>query len=425
MCTMKHIHFTSLFYIGVLLITFDGFPFPKYGLGSAKSLSLIPMGIFLIFNLKNVFVALKKTDKIELFLILILLLISALVGMNRYADISGFEQSVSMWACYIIALLSFRLFIFNANRSSIFKMFKLINRSFTISLVFGILECFLIYAGQNTIFSSFLSLFLRDDNYLGNRLQFNFQEPSSCAIMLLCFYIPTLYSLKKMGYHFSLFDKTKCIMLFVFSIAAFSSMFFLTLLVLTIAYAIYKIIELKRVKYLIYVFLFTMLLSPLILTWLKGYNDGRVYDMVFSPIETIEKENSAGTRAGLWFVSVEAMKDYPLTGYGWGYFWYAFRNNFHKIGVNINSTEFAGILFSKSYQSYSIYSTAIVEGGLVGTIWLLLLLYSRYRETEGFYKPFYFGYLFILIQIIPIYSITYMFVLFILTDKRINRFVLK
>lgn len=214
-------------------------------------------------------------------------------------------------------------------------------------------------------------------------------------------------------------------MLFVFSIAAFSSMFFLTLLVLTIAYAIYKIIELKRVKYLIYVFLFTMLLSPLVLTWLKGYNDGRVYDMMFSPIETIEKENSAGTRAGLWFVSVEAMKDYPLTGYGWGYFWYAFRNNFYKIGVNINSTEFAGILFSKSYQSYSIYSTAIVEGGLVGTIWLLLFLYTRYRETEGFYKPFYFGYLFLLTQIIPIYSVTYMFVLFILTDKRINQFVLK
>lgn len=199
----------------------------------------------------------------------------------------------------------------------------------------------------------------------------------------------------------------------------------MTLLVLTIAYAIYKIIELKRVKYLIYVSLFTVLLSPLVLTWLKGYNDGRVYDMLFSPIETIEKENSAGTRAGLWFVSVEAMKDYPLTGYGWGYFWYAFKNNFYKIGVNINSTEFADILFSKSYQSYSIYSTAIVEGGLVGTIWLLLFLYTRYRETEGFYKPFYFGYLFLLTQIIPIYSVTYMFVLFILTDKRINQFVLK
>ena len=65
---------------------------------------------------------------------------------------------------------------------------------FAKSLVFGFLECILIYAGQNTIFSSFLSLFLRDDTYLGNRLQFNFQEPSSCAIMLLCFYIPTLYS---------------------------------------------------------------------------------------------------------------------------------------------------------------------------------------------------------------------------------------
>lgn len=60
---MRHLHYTSLFYIGVLLITFDGFPFPKYGLGSAKSLSLIPMGIFLIFNLKNVLVALKKRIK--------------------------------------------------------------------------------------------------------------------------------------------------------------------------------------------------------------------------------------------------------------------------------------------------------------------------------------------------------------------------
>ena len=95
---------------------------------------------------------------------------------------------------------------------------------------------------------------------------------------------------------------------------------FALVFILTVVNIIYKIIELKRLKYLIYVFLFTVLLSPLVLTWLKGYNDGRVYDMMFSPIETIEKENSAGTRAGLWFVSVEAMKDYPLTGYGWGYF---------------------------------------------------------------------------------------------------------
>lgn len=422
---MKHLHLISLFYLGILLITFDAFPFPKYGLGSAKSLSLLPMGAFLVFNLKNAIAAVRKTDKVELLLILIILLISALVGIYRYADVSGFEQSVSMWMCYIIALLSFRLFVANASRSKIFKMFKLINNSFTISLIFGILEFSLIFVGQKSLISNFLSLFLRDDTYLGNRLQFNFQEPSSCAMMLLCLYIPTLYSLKKLGYHFSLFDKAKCILLFVFCMATFSSMFFFSLIVLVIVYAIYKIIELKKIRYLVYVILLMVLISPFIFTWLKGYNDGRIYDMIFSPLETIEKENSAGTRAGLWFVSISAMNDYPLTGYGWGYFLYAFKNNFTKIGVSINSAEFAGILFSKSYQSYSIYSTAIVEGGLVGTIWLLFFLYTRYRETEGFYKPFYFCYLFLLTQIIPIYSVTYMYVLFLLTDKRINRIILQ
>ena len=130
----------TFFFLGILLLTFDNFPFGRYGLGNNHCLSFYPMILYILLNIKYVFRALQSADKCEIVMILGLLGMSLWSGMFRFYDLEQFGHAVNMWISYFIALFSFRIFIFTANRKDVFLMFKLINVSFTISLMFGLLE---------------------------------------------------------------------------------------------------------------------------------------------------------------------------------------------------------------------------------------------------------------------------------------------
>ena len=111
----------TFFFLGILLLTFDNFPFGR----------LLGMSLW--------------------------------SGMFRFHDLEQCGHAVNMWISYFIALFSFRIFIFTANRKDVFLMFKLINVSFTISLMFGLLEFVFFYVVHLEFIKSFLCLFLRDD----------------------------------------------------------------------------------------------------------------------------------------------------------------------------------------------------------------------------------------------------------------------
>lgn len=413
----------TFFFLGILLLTFDNFPFGRYGLGNNHCLSFYPMILYILLNIKYVFRALQSADKCEIVMIFGLLGMSLWSGMFRFHDLEQCGHAVNMWISYFIALFSFRIFIFTANRKDVFLMFKLINVSFTISLMFGLLEFVFFYVVHLEFIKSFLCLFLRDDVFFDvMRIQFNFQEAGTTGFMLLCLYLPSLITYCKMGHKLNKMDRIKLIGFIFLSLFSFSNTFFLTSFALLIFYVLNKLSVRKNIKNIILICLILLSCLPFIVSQLKTYNNGRLYDTITSPLETMQREGSFGTRGGLWVVSLYAAKDYPLTGYGWGYFSYALKNHLGSI-VTISSEELFDKVFVKNQDTYSLYTTALVEGGILGVIWLIFLVYTRYKCVRKSMRPFYFTYLFSLLQIIPIYVPCYMYILYLMSDRKINAFL--
>ena len=225
-----------------------------------------------------------------------------------------------------------------------------------------------------------------------------------------------------MGHKLNKMDRIKLIGFIFLSLFSFSNTFFLTSFALLIFYVLNKLSVRKNIKNIILICLILLSCLPFIVSQLKTYNNGRLYDTITSPLETMQREGSFGTRGGLWVVSLDAAKDYPLTGYGWGYFSYALKNHLGSI-VTISSEELFDKVFVKNQDTYSLYTTALVEGGILGVIWLIFLVYTRYKCVRKSMRPFYFTYLFSLLQIIPIYVPCYMYILYLMSDRKINAFL--
>lgn len=410
------------FYIGMILITFNQFPFSKFGLGSEKSLSIIPLIFYLLISFlsrKTVFA--MRTDKMEFKIIVLILALSFIIGFVRYNDISGFMQSISMWSIYIISLLSFRTYVHNASREKIVKMLKLIYTSFTISLFFAFIEFIYFYISKVGIIYNLLSFILRDGIYLkAERLQFNFGEAGDSGIMIIGLLLPTLLLLKQYGYNFRLSDKIKIGLIFFFSFFSFSNSFFLDILLLIILILIYLGRAARYRRYFIpLVFLVAICASFLVNSVL--FQNSRFGKLVNNFDQTSQNETSTSTRFGLWQVSYESMKDYPILGYGWGYFKYAFNRNYMKADVPPFNNEFYNKYNQDALQTYSLYSTALVEGGLVGLVWLCLFLFFRYKKTPTKMKPYFWLFVFNIIQFIPIYSVSYLFGIFLISDEKVTK----
>lgn len=102
--------FNSLMYLAMFLITFTIFPFYKYGLGSGKSLSFIPLILYITLNVFKGRLFVAKKFLIEIFMIGIILLLSFFLGVLRYNSILGFSFSLSMWMSYVLVMTALYTF---------------------------------------------------------------------------------------------------------------------------------------------------------------------------------------------------------------------------------------------------------------------------------------------------------------------------
>lgn len=419
------------FYLALLSITFDGFPYYKFGLGSTKALAIVPLIIFLFFNIhKIVRRKYKVKEIIEILMIAALLSISYFKGKYVYNDLEEFTASINMFAIYLITIFAFKIFFDSANKRNILILFKCIYRSFDISLVYGILELIYFYKLEKSdILYEILNFFLRDNIYLlGKRMQFNFSEPGSVGIMIVCIYIPTLYILKKLGYKFSKFEKVKIALLFVLTIFTKSVTYYLMILVLLILLFFYKSksISKKVVISVLGISLlsagYTIINSDAFISY-SSRTSSRFIKILSDP-SYLNEDNSSQVRIGLWKLSIYGAKDEPVIGYGWGYFKYALRNNYDKLDSKIaNNPEMMKKLTMNNQQTYSIYSTCLVEGGIVAIVWLIIIIYTCIKNTHGIFRIFLISLLISFMQIIFIYNVATIAFLQIYLNKELIEFI--
>lgn len=419
-----------LMYLSLLLITFDGFPFYKFGFGSTKALSIIPIILFIIINIPNLFkIKLTKKEVIEIILIIAILGISFSMGKYEYRDISEFKASINMFLVYIITIWSLKLFFIKIDKTSLLNAFKCIYMSFSISLFFGILQFIYFYVSKNQIIYEFLTFFLRDTMYLsGGRLQFNFSEPGTTALMLVCLFIPTIYIMYKLGYKFTKLDKLNIILIFLLSFLTKSITYYMFLCIIVILYFLYfKRPRIKSILMMLFIVLVIFLGNFYINS--DGFinysrNSSNRFIRMIGDTSYSNKDNSTQVRTGLWKLSIYGWMNKPINGYGWGYFKYALRNNYYKLdSVIANNSEMLGKLSKDNQQTYSIYSTVLVEGGALGVIWLIVVLIPCFKYTRNRLRLFLYILLLLFLQLIFIYNIVAIFLLQIYSNKKIIKLI--
>ncbi|MEG6532043.1 hypothetical protein V6C20_00390, partial [Caldibacillus thermoamylovorans] len=172
-------------------LPFDSFPFNNYGLGSNKPLSLLFIGIFLIFNFTKLRkISLFKSDYIFMLFSILILALSLIKVSFYYENIEGFLVFINSFFGFIIITLSIIVYLNNMDSVSNLKILKSIMFGYLVSLFFGIMELvYFIFKIEGIGF--ILSFFLRDGNYLSNqRVQFAFGEPSYIGFHMYLVLIP-------------------------------------------------------------------------------------------------------------------------------------------------------------------------------------------------------------------------------------------
>lgn len=418
----------TLFFLALILITFNIFPFEKYGLGSSKPLSLVPLILYVICNVFKYKLYVEKRFILEIVLIILVLLISLGVSTLIYHDYSGFLTAVSMWICYLIIFVSLYYFAYQANREKLKYALLCIYFSFKISFCFGLLELIYFYVVPSDIISEFIQLFVRDDMYLnGKRLQFNFGEPGDSGALIVCLLFPTLIMLKRLGYTFIWRDKV-IIGGIILMQTLFSSS--VTFIVLLTTYAVfYLYFSYKRLldnskKWLLF---FLLLIIGFVIVLMKNDvlsnyvddSDIRILRLLSNSSEALKNDASSATRIGLWVISWDIFKENLFFGCGWGNFGFVFHEALSNMDSLFLTEEMLNKYDQHLLQTYSIISTSMVEGGFVGILWLLVFM-SRFRRNIGFVRPFIPVILIYSLQSMIIYNVAICVAIFMLTDRRVQ-----
>ncbi len=415
------------FYIGLLLITFNTFPFMNYGMGASKALSILPFTLYLMSSIVKGSLFMNRTLIKDFFYIILLLAISFSISVTEFHDTTGSMAAVSMWMVYIIVFLCLATFMCSANENEIYTALHCVYTSFKISFWFGLAEVIFFYIADIEAISQFIQLFVRDDMYLSNgRLQFNFGEPGDAGRILVCLFIPLIYALHRMGYKFKLKDKAFIVSLFLMeAFFAASVTFFCLIAVFVCSLIIIKYWKKKKTRFfLIALFAITGVFVVYAVNSNEMYrfannNNIRILKLFTNGYDAFKSDNSSGVRFGLWKISCDIFTSRPVFGTGWGNFGQCFPHFYMYLDEILANNEMTNKLGNLTQQTYSIISTAFAEGGLVGVLWLVTLI-ARLQWRSKYAMIFIPVFLFSLFQSMFIYEPATITQFFMLSDKKIN-----
>ena len=411
------------FYVGLLLITISCFPFNNYGLGSAKAISIFPFIIYLLGLLFRKVFSLSRNAFFELFWVVLLLFVSYVICIVRNLTFVGFNAAISMWVTYFVSILSVLNFIKSAEKKEIILMFRCILKSFKIALIFGLVEMFYFYIAKIDLLSKILSLFLRDEVFLGqNRLQFSFGEPSEAGLFVCCLLIPTIFALRRLGYKFTSNDKISIILIFaLITFFSRSSTYYVLLGTLVMTY--FFISSKKKVYIKVFLISIAVLaytsISMINLNSIANRNNIRILKLFTNKEDAMKGDGSSAVRTGLWIIAIDMFRNNVVCGVGWGNFGESFDQYYQSLDDIYKNSEMHSKLGDKTQQSYSIVSTSLAEGGLLGLVWLLLLL-GRIRYRGDYSKYFAPTFLVAIMQNMFIYVPGLILVYVLLSNKKIN-----
>lgn len=392
-------NFKFLFYLALLFLPFDSFPFNLYGLGSNKPLSLYIFILFFLVNIDKVLkIKLYKEDFCFFLCIPIMCLISYFKAKYIFYSDSGVTTFVNNMIGFIAIYLSFTIAIHNTkSKSELDRYIRIIIIGYSISFFIGILEILFMYFNITSI-SEILKYIIRDTNYLTEkRLHFSFGEPSYIGQHLFLVLMPILYyknrfSDKKSSNKYRIFLYA-FIMLSIFSISSQLIIDFIVFFAVVIL--INKSFK-QKIVYILASIIILLSINNLFINNNYFHIKSPYYSRIVSNIQSIKGDNdnmdvvnndqSIRVRYDLSAVSYKAIKDNILSGYGFGNFIFAYRNYINDVDpLFYNNEELTKIYYSDYKFQYNFYLFILSDGGIIGVAWILLF-FGRIIHNIGILK---------------------------------------
>ncbi|CAN7689870.1 O-antigen ligase family protein [Paenibacillus sp. LjRoot153] len=383
------IKFVIIFYLALICLPFDEFPFGVYGFGVNKPLSLY---IFLLFLILNIPVLLrlryKNTELIIFSCILFLIICSFYISYLRYNSIDNQYKVLNEFLGGVITYLSFKAYADIKDEKALLKMFKIILGSYILASIFGIIEFVYIYIAKSDVIISFLQLFLspRFYGYLysGHRIQFSFGEPSFIGFHLFLVVFPIILLLNFKGYKIGKLLKFNTCIFLLLSFISLSGKFILDFLVFILAYIFLYKERLTTTKF--------KLLGLLSIVTLIGGFYLLNYTDLFSRFQNGLYEDSSGrVRSDLSIISLIAIKDHQLMGYGLGNFLDAFKNNISYVDESFGDNyELVTDYYLQNFylHCYNMYGRILTETGIVGVFIFILIFFKLAKYSKHNFNKF-------------------------------------
>ena len=418
----------SLFYWGCLLITFTSFPLHKYGLGGDKSLSLLPfLGYIIIVSLQRKKLYLNKTGKKLIGLTLIMLIVSCTMCIFKYSFFQGFNMALGTWGGFIINIGSFMTFMYNADRRKVYNMLRCLFLSFWFSFIFCLVEV-LYFITDIQLLRTLLLPFLRDDVFLSvKHLQLNFCEAGDAGQLIPCLFILIIWSLKRMDHPFSICQKGM-VLFILFSMLLFSgsaSFVIVCLLIILLFVDVYmdkyKLYRIIKPLFLIFIIGSGSIIISTVYESMADWNGpmGRVAALIYNPEVAFDSDLSSACRIGMWFVSTEIFFNNFIFGTGLGNFGLLFPNYINNIPIFLQVPEIMLKAHDPLQMSYSIFSTMLAEGGLLGIIWLCYFIKPLFAGIKNM-RPFALVFLVIAMQQMVVFSSAFIMIWLLLTEPKVQ-----
>ena len=410
------------FYLSMMLITFDLFRFDRYSLGSQKPLSLITLAIYVLFKFCSKRPRFNIRELQLLSLTFIILLISLSYGYFKYDDLSGVKRAIGTFGAYYLTYFGYNFFVKNADKHKLYKMLRMIDISFSISIAFGILQVIYIYIYKSHIIYNFMNFFLRNIDYLEiGKVQMNFSEPATVGTMVFILYPVILQKYHDLGIEINTKKKIKIILLVVLSLLSFSVTGFVSIVALAIGVTLYSNRK-KKIKVLTIIGLCVVLTLGLLIMYSGYFSDvmasssNRIIRVLADP-NKIYQDQSMQQRLAVIYASILSFKNNLITGSGMGYFLYSMKETYTQMPQMLINHEYVRALQYSSFQSQSIFTIMLGEGGIFGLIWLYHFLNPIKNVSKGC-KKFVFPLIIIALQNVFFYKIPLLIAFFLMMESK-------
>lgn len=368
-----------MFLFGMFLITVDGWKYGWFGIQKYNPLAEIPLLLFLLIAcIEKKSIVIDKRIIVELVLAFSMVIYSFYLYEKNNYPIKGFINGVNLFAFYYLMFFAIRVYLYDITKAKLCKMLRSIMKSYNIALIVGGIQLFNIVFHEFSWYRKFILLFTENTNDISTRVRFTFSEPASAIYFMIFLYITVLILLKKLDYHFTFKDKIQMALVTCGTLLTLSINVYITIVCLCVCYMLYKH-KYKAIIYCIGVFFigYGLLVPTGVINFF--IRNERILSLIKNPLALFMMDNSIKTRICYYYVMFESLKKHLFFGYGWNYYIQAMRDAAVSIPSNIITSEYIYRIENASiFVSYEAIFCSITCGGIIGGIWLLYILATRF-----------------------------------------------